>query len=153
MALFGRKKQDSVLPDEVNQYYRSQKREKTGVVLVLGILALVATLLVGLAVFFGGRYLYNKVKGDDKTPTATVQTDNNKTDNTLEISEPEDGQSNVVDVDGTPATDSIDSDASTTESTDSVDSTPEQTPSLGDEEASRPTETTTILPATGDEGH
>ena len=137
MALFRRKQQQSsILPDEVNQYYQSQRRERTGVVFMLGILALVATLLVGLGVFFGGRYIYNKVRGNDTQPNTTVQTDNNKINGNLEISEAEKNRSN----------NSGDQEVTPTENTESVTNTaPDQTPNLGDEPE--------ILPATGDEGH
>ena len=137
MALFRRKQQQSsILPDEVNQYYQSQRRERTGVVFMLGILALIATLLVGLSVFFGGRYIYNKVRGNDTQPNTTVQTDNNKINGTLEISEAEKNRSN----------NSGDQEVAPTENTESETNTaPDQTPNLGDEPE--------ILPATGDEGH
>lgn len=137
MALFRRKQQQSsILPDEVNQYYQSQRRERTGVVFMLGILALIATLLVGLGVFFGGRYIYNKVRGNDTQPNTTVQTDNNKINGTLEISEAEKNRSN----------NSGDQEVAPTENTESeTNAAPDQTPNLGDEPE--------ILPATGDEGH
>ena len=141
MALFRRKQQQSsILPDEVNQYYQSQRRERTGVVFMLGILALIATLLVGLSVFFGGRYIYNKVRGNDTQPNTTVQTDNNKINGTLEISEAEKNRSN----------NSGDQEVAPTENTESTteaetNTAPDQTPNLGDEPE--------ILPATGDEGH
>lgn len=140
MALFRRKQQNSVLPDEVNQYYQSQRREKTGVVFVLGILALVATLLVGLGVFFGGRYLYQKIRGNDtpKTPGATVQVDPNT--NKVELPQiegngvPGQGDQEVA---PTPSNGNVQAPENPT--------TPQQTPVLGDEP--------TTLPATGDEGH
>ena len=141
MALFRRnRQQNSVLPDEVNQYYQSQRREKTGVVFVLGILALVATLLVGLGVFFGGRYLYQKIRGNDtpKTPGATVQIDTNA--NKVELPQ----------IEGNGAPDQGDQEVAPSPSNGNVQApenstTPQQTPALGDEP--------TILPATGDEGH
>lgn len=75
MALFNRSRRNqSVLPEEVSQYYQSQRRERTGVAIVLGIVALVVTLLIGAALFFGGRYVYRQLKGDDK-PATTQQAD------------------------------------------------------------------------------
>jgi len=60
VALFNRsKKQTSVLPDEVSQYYQSQRRERTGVALMLGVVALIITLLIGAALFFGAHNSYN----------------------------------------------------------------------------------------------
>jgi hypothetical protein len=133
VALFRRKKQDSVLPDEVNQYYKSQKREKTGVAFALGILALIATLLVGLGVFFGGRYIYQNYIKDDPAPNPTVQVDPNANNPQSEADKKDKPNSGAVgDQQVTPGPELT---------------TPRgQTPSLGDE----PTGT---LPATGDEGH
>lgn len=155
MALFGRKKQqDSVLPDEVNQYYRSQKREKTGVVLVMGILALIATLLVGLAVFFGGRFIYNKIKGDDKAPTATVQTDTSNTQGSQSADENSDegstdtptGDQQVAPTDDAEVTENNSTNTGSEQGSETSNN-PGETPQLGDQP-----QTTTILPRTGDEG-
>lgn len=136
MAIFRRKQQSSVLPEEVNQYYQSQRREKTGVVFFLGILALVATLLIGLGVFFGGRYLYQKIRGNETSPTTVQTTPATVTTQTpqLEISEAP-NSSNVTSATPTPPAGTPAPSATT----------PTQTPALGDEP--------TTLPATGDEGH
>ncbi len=136
MAIFRRKQQPSVLPEEVNQYYQSQRREKTGVVFFLGILALVATLLIGLGVFFGGRYLYQKIRGNETSPTTVQTTPATVTTQTpqLEISEAP-NSSNVTSATPTPPVGTPAPSATT----------PTQTPALGDEP--------TTLPATGDEGH
>ncbi len=144
MALFRRKQQNSVLPDEVNQYYQSQRREKTGVVFVLGILALVATLLVGLGVFFGGRYLYQKIRGNDtpKTPGATVQVDPNT--NKVELPQIE-GNGVPGQGDQEVAPGPSDANVNSPQTTPAPAPAPAQTPVLGDEP--------TTLPATGDEGH
>ncbi len=53
-----KRKQKVVLPEEVNQYYQSQRRERAGVAVILGIVALLVTLLVASALFFGGRWAY-----------------------------------------------------------------------------------------------
>lgn len=136
MAIFRRKQQSSVLPEEVNQYYQSQRREKTGVVFFLGILALVATLLIGLGVFFGGRYLYQKIRGNETSPTTVQTTPATVTTQTpqLETSEAP-NSSNVTSATPTPPAGTPAPSATT----------PTQTPALGDEP--------TTLPATGDEGH
>ncbi len=141
MALFRRKQQSSVLPDEVNQYYQSQRRERTGVAFMLGLLALVATFLVGLGVFFGGRYLYQKIQGDDdkKTPaTVQVDTDSNK------VELPQIEGNGAVDPNAT----SGDQEVAPAETPKPQATTPSQTPALGDD-----TQVPAVLPATGDEGH
>lgn len=140
MALFRRKQQSSVLPDEVNQYYQSQRRERTGVAFMLGLLALVATFLVGLGVFFGGRYIYQKIQGDDKKTPATVQVDNGS--NKVELPQIE---GNGPTGGTTPGGDTEVPPPPTESTTPESAQNPSQTPALGDEP--------TTLPATGDEGH
>jgi cytoskeletal protein RodZ len=80
VALFKRSNQNkqSVLPDEVSQYYQSQRRERTGVALMLGVVALIVTLLIGAALFFGGRFVYRQFAGNDNNKTA--QTGSNGTE-------------------------------------------------------------------------
>jgi cytoskeletal protein RodZ len=82
MAIWDRFKrggQKSVLPDEVKQYYQSEKRQKRGVAIGLAVLALLATIAVAAGLFFGGRFIYHKVKGnDDKKQPASSQSDTSK---------------------------------------------------------------------------
>lgn len=90
MALFDRfrRKNKSVLPDEVNQYYQSQKRERVGVAIVLGIVALLATLVVAALLFLGGRWAYQQFSGDDSpTEAPEGQVD--------ELPDPQEGQGQV----------------------------------------------------------
>lgn len=76
MGIFDRfrrtKQDDSVLPAEVDQYYQSEKRERRGVAVLLGIITLVITLVVSSGLFYGGRYAYRKITDKDKT--TVVQT-------------------------------------------------------------------------------
>lgn len=70
MALFRRKTQDTdVVPAEIQDYYQSEKRERTGVAWLLALVTLVITVLLALALFFGGRWLYRKVVTNDKPNT------------------------------------------------------------------------------------
>lgn len=78
MALFDRfkrnKQNNVVLPEEVNEYYQSQQRERAGVAVVLGIVALIVTLLIGAGLFFAGRYVYDRFidDGDDDATTQNI---------------------------------------------------------------------------------
>ena len=62
---FRNSRQKSVLPDEVKQYYQSETRQRRGVAIGLAIVALLVTIAVAAALFFGGRFAYNKITGDD----------------------------------------------------------------------------------------
>lgn len=143
MALFGRKKQSSVLPDEVSWYYESQRRERIGVAILLGIVALVVTLLIGAALFFGGRYVYRQFFADDKTaPTVTQPVE--ETDKSSQGTKEQAGSTQ------NPApTPTTSPPAASTQNNNSNSSTspttpaPQSTPNLGDEPP---------LPRTGDEG-
>lgn len=147
MGLFKKKTEAGILPEEVNQYYLSQRRERRSVMLVLSLLALVVTTALGLALFFGGKYLVGKMRDDKNTPSNVVKTNN---DNTVT-----DGLNNFGDkntsslvIENTPVQSSNSSQTSTPSTTNS--SAPvTQTPALGDDTSPQPA----ILPATGDEGH
>lgn len=73
MALFNRRKKNTdVLPEEVREYYQSERRERAGVAWVLAIGTLLLTFLIAAGLFFGGRWVYRTVfNNDDKKPTAS----------------------------------------------------------------------------------
>ncbi len=169
MALFRQNKtQRTVLPEEVNDYYKAQKRERTGVALMLGLAALIATLIVGFALFFGGRWVYQKISGKNKTPTAIIDdkkaSDKSANDKSSDKSSSS-SQDNSSSTSGTSSSNSsagsnsstsqanggsggASSSASTTNSGGGAanNSGSTTTPALGDEP-------TSPLPHTGDEGH
>ena len=62
---FRRNRQQSVLPDEVRQYYQSENRQRRGVAIGLAIVALIATIAVASALFFGGRFVYDQIRNND----------------------------------------------------------------------------------------
>lgn len=78
MALFNRKpKTDAVdMPPELQNYYQAEKREKTWMAWVLGLVTLIVTVLLALALFFGGRWVYRKVRNDEPAKVTTTQTEN-----------------------------------------------------------------------------
>ena len=74
MALFSRKKDDQdVLPAEVREYYKSEQRSRTGRAWLLAIVTLLATFLIAAALFFGGRWAYRALFGNDDAPTTTQE--------------------------------------------------------------------------------
>jgi len=77
---FNRKKTESTdLPQEVQDYYQSEKRQRAGVAGLLAVGTLIVTVLLALGLFFGGRWAYRTVF--DKNDNDTTQTETNGTDN------------------------------------------------------------------------
>lgn len=75
---FKRKKTASVLPQEVDDYYRAEKRGRRGAAFFLGLMTLVLTILFVLGVFFIGRYFYNKVRDNSGDNTSITTSDGSK---------------------------------------------------------------------------
>lgn len=75
MALFNRRKQDKdALPQEVREYYQTERRERTGKAWLLAVVTLLATFLLAAALFFGGRWLYRAVfDNDNDNSTSQVE--------------------------------------------------------------------------------
>jgi hypothetical protein len=139
---FRRNRQQSVLPDEVKQYYQAETRQRRGMALVLAVGALVATVAVAAGLFFGGRFIYDKVQGDDKkTAQKAKENQNGNTQDFGQVNtDTNQGQapaSNPAPATSTPSNPEPQTPTPTT-------ATPQATPALGD--------TPAPLPHTGDEG-
>lgn len=72
---FRRNRDQSVLPDEVKQYYQTENRQRRGMAVVLALLALLATVAVAAGLFFGGRFIYNAIRDDGTEETAQPASD------------------------------------------------------------------------------
>lgn len=103
MALFGRKKQDAgtdEVPAEIKDYYQAGKRDRMWVVWLLSAATFVATVIVVLGLFWGGRWAYRKITADkptnqtagqDKQPEQIEeQPSNSAEDNTSENNQTQD---------------------------------------------------------------
>jgi len=55
-----RNREQSVLPEEVQEYYQTEKRQRRGLAIILALVALLVTILVAAGLFFGGRWIYRK---------------------------------------------------------------------------------------------
>lgn len=76
MALFRRKNTEQTVevPPEIQDYYQSVKRERSGVAWLLALATLGLTLLLTVGLFYGGRWGYRKiVNRGDKPDTTIVQ--------------------------------------------------------------------------------
>lgn len=83
MSIFDRlrrNRQQSVLPDEVQQYYQAEQKQRRGRAFLLALGALLVTVLVAAALFIGGRALYSQIRGDkdDNKPNASNIEDNSQ---------------------------------------------------------------------------
>jgi cytoskeletal protein RodZ len=70
---FNRKKKESDLPKEVQDYYQAEKRERVGVAGLLAVATLLVTVVLAIGLFFGGRWLYRAIFDDDNTSNDTAQ--------------------------------------------------------------------------------
>jgi len=146
VALFKRSnKSNSVLPEEVNQYYQSQRRERAGVAVILGIVALIVTLLIGLGLFFGGRAIYNRFSDNDEPKKVETISESSKKNEETKASDTQ-GSTSTTTTDSTAPTATTPSTPATTPSSTTT------TPSTGDSTPAQATTPSTALPATGDEG-
>lgn len=81
MAFWNRKNDTTGVPQEVQEYYQTAKRERAGVAWLLAIATLIVTVLLALAIFFAGRWLWRTVtNNDDKSATQTTQTEQREDD-------------------------------------------------------------------------
>lgn len=73
MALFRRNKSANspALPEEVNDYYQAEKRDRTWMAWLLALMSLAVTTLLIMALFFGGRWVYRKIRPGN-TPSAPI---------------------------------------------------------------------------------
>lgn len=141
----------SVLPSEVDAYYKSEAREKKSVAVLLGLATLVGTLLLAAFIFFGGRAIYRSFNGaDDKANTAQTEKKDDSS-NTQQGATPQSTESGSNTAQGSQGTTNLQGSSNTGTSTPprtapNTTSTPNSTPALGDEPSPA------ALPRTGDEG-
>lgn len=90
---FNKKKLDqSMLPDEVSEYYKEEKGESGRRSWVSALLTVAITALLAVVLFFGGKWIYQSIFGnnDESNETQTAQQDqigNSKQDNQDKTSE------------------------------------------------------------------
>lgn len=145
MALFRKNKQNDVLPEEVQDYYRAEQRDRMGMAWLLAVGAFIATILVVFGLFFAGRWVYRSLtsNGVEETETSEqIQTDSEENES-ITSDETTDDAPNVPGVDsGDDGDDPVSSeDATDLESNQSDDSDAGTSGSNGEEEA--------LIPASG----
>lgn len=64
------------VPEEIKDYYQTERRERTGIAWLLAFGTLIITVVLGAGIFFAGRWAYRQVAGTDEetaTPTEIAQ--------------------------------------------------------------------------------
>ncbi len=132
---FNRKQKidQSLLPDEVSEYYKGGKNQKRGSwLLALG--TMIVTAFLAVALFFGGRWVFQTIfDNDDENTQTTEQASDNQVE--VKVTEPtantDDSTNNSTNSDTDSTSDSqSDSDTSTSTSDNSAASE-QQTPTTG----------------------
>jgi hypothetical protein len=60
------------VPEEIQDYYQTERRERAGVAWLLAFGTLVVTILLAGLIFFGGREAYRRIAGNDEPERADV---------------------------------------------------------------------------------
>jgi len=71
---FNRKKQDDTLPEEVKEFYESGRKERSGMAWLMALGTLIVTVVLALLLFYGGRWVYNKLAGNDEPENQPTET-------------------------------------------------------------------------------
>ena len=71
---FRRDKDTATVPQEIQEYYQSERRERTGIAWLLALGTLLVTIALAILLFFAGRWLYRTVANrDDNKPGQTTE--------------------------------------------------------------------------------
>mgnify|MGYP001282498337 CR=1 FL=1 len=73
MARWFKKKEQSTLPQEVQDYYTSTQRQRMGMAWLVALTTFVITLSVALALFFVGRAIFYSLTRDDGEPVQITE--------------------------------------------------------------------------------
>ncbi len=121
MKLFRRKNNNEVLPDEVQDYYRTEQNNRTGMAWVLAVGGFILTAAIVVGLFFGGRWAYQSFFNDDSGVDTTTEVNDNDersdedevfpgaTDETDETNETDSDLEEEIDTEDTADTDTDDS--------------------------------------------
>lgn len=91
MKLFNRKK-DTSTPNEIQNYYTEERRDRTGVAWLLAAGTLIVTLLLALGLFYGGRWAYRTVFDDGGDAPAGITQEENVSDGAFDDSTIDDSE-------------------------------------------------------------
>lgn len=140
---FNKKKLDqSMLPDEVSEYYKEEKVRTGRPAWLSGLLTVLVAAFLAVVLFFGGRWIYQSIFGnDDSSETATTSEEKDQSEQTQSENQNQDDLTGPTDNAGPTQDDSND--------TDNDGGEVDQTPSSGAELETTPSTGATEIPNTG----
>jgi cytoskeletal protein RodZ len=98
-----RQKQQTGVPQEIQEYYQTERRERVGLAWLIALATLVVTVLIALGLFYGGRWAYRSVFKKDNKPTTAVVENNDKQSATTNENAPNTGTSSTSTSQPSPA--------------------------------------------------
>lgn len=70
---FSRRQDVTSVPEEIREYYQTERRERTGIAWLLALGTLIVTVVVAMALFFAGRWIYRTVVDRDDNNGRTTE--------------------------------------------------------------------------------
>lgn len=80
MALFRRKKEQDILPDEVKDYYKAEQRERMGMAWLVAGGGFLITVAIVVGLFFAGRWAFTTFFANDTTSETSEIEENGEED-------------------------------------------------------------------------
>ena len=92
MAFFNRNRnQIDQVPLEVQEYYQSERRERTGMAWLLALATLGVTVALAAALFYGGKWAYRSIANRNKKPQTAQNTNGQSTQQPTVTNTPDSG--------------------------------------------------------------
>lgn len=83
---FNKNRKNTVLPTEVDEYYKSEMRTRRSTSVLFALFALIVTLVVAAGLFFGGRAIYRALTDDNQNQTQVDENKDKSSDNNAQSS-------------------------------------------------------------------
>lgn len=103
MALFNRKKKNSVVLPEIEKYYEAERRERSGLAWILAAVSVAGVVLLLLGLFFGGKWAYHRVKSNKPVATITQKDSGNDTNKSNDKTDSNSGDKKTGSTNNSPA--------------------------------------------------
>jgi|GEM_PF-2194987 hypothetical protein len=134
MAWFNRRNKDEVLPEEVQDYYKAEQRDRMGVAWLLAAGAFILTVAIILGLFLAGRWAYQGIfssGSSDETTSEVELTDDEQLPGASTTDETDGSADETADEDDQPETEETSDDTNSEEVNSGSSGTVEQLPQTG----------------------